>query len=272
MREEKLSEIYAKSGLGSLCKIGVALIPTLGGAIVESINAVQTARLEKRLLRIECIIEKHLGNYNLSIDEFRDKLENAKERDYYIVRNTFKHLVMSAQTETVSALCRAMVDYTLGVKQDINQIACETISSLNSHDMKVLLRIKKLLASTEYNQKIEALLQKASEDTGSGQMRDRNMIINGRTIFWEDFAIKYQNPKGEIKTLPADIAIKFDAIVEKIPAYTPALDVTSLIKMESLGVVETEHITTAGSTSRLNITRFFVTLLGEKILEFIEPE
>lgn len=137
-------------------KLIITGLPYVGGVINEVDNLMQTDMLLKKLEDIEKTMQNHLRIQAVSFDDFVVITKNFTEQEYYVVRNTFKHLVLSAQPDTVEPLCKAMVDYSLKIDQDINQIVCEVMCELNSLDMKLLYNIKKYKESDQHRKEVDA--------------------------------------------------------------------------------------------------------------------
>ena len=57
---------------------------------------------------IELIIKDYIKVKEMSFDDFIKISSHLEEHDYYVVRNTFKHLILSAQPDTVEVLCKAI--------------------------------------------------------------------------------------------------------------------------------------------------------------------
>ena len=103
---------------------------------------------------------------------------------------------------------------------------------------------------------------------------DRNIIHdNGNTIFWSEFSsflglpnnagVDYLMNRKLSMSTPDGSVINDDFDYGKIIART-------IIKLNSLGVLETEHATRAGTTSAYDINRFHITFFGQKILDYLD--
>ena len=157
-------------------QVPITTIPVVGGVINEIINAVQKTMLDRRLNHIDSVISEKLSIQGISINDFIDLLHNCNEQEYYVLRNTFKHVVLSAEPEVVEPLCKAMVAYALKEEQDINQIVCEAFSELNSSDIKLLSNIKKFLDTEEYKEELQKTKDKAGSAKQNNDFQERNII------------------------------------------------------------------------------------------------
>ncbi len=269
---DKLVATHASGGV----KIVLAALGPFGGVINEVINMIQADMLERRLQSTEKYIREFVSFKGLSFEKFTSGIENLSEHDYYVVRKSFKHLVMEAQPETVEVLCKAMVDYSLGTEQDINQIVCEVLGELNSYDIKLLLTIKRFINTEKHTNNTRENTNKTRENqaVNNGKRLSNRDIVHGKnTIMWEEFSKKIKKDEtAPYESIPAYTALNNSITVERVPIYIFAQDVISLIKMESLGIVETEYTSTLGTSSHLNIQRFHITILGRKILDYIDIE
>lgn len=274
-----------------LLKIPIAAIPYAGGAINEIINCVQKDKLEKRIIDIEKNIKDYIISQDMSFEDFIDISKRLDEHDYYVVRNTFKHLLLSAQPDSVEPLCRAMVDYSLKIDQDSNQIACEIMCELNSNDIKVIKKIKRIVESDEHIRKMKELVSKIRSEKETTEKKEnkrreeektnpqkisripewqyRNIVYGKHTVLWEDFGDLVVDGENNPILLKAYMALNTDVKKDKQKDVGPALEVVSIIKMEKLGIIETEYEPLSGSTTLLNYTRFHVTLLGQKLFNYI---
>lgn len=103
-------------------------------------------------------------------------------------------------------------------------------------------------------------------------MTDRNIIYqDGNTIHWSDFSTFLFG--SEIKDMGQLLNRRCIAQTEggeEIFTIAPSFIARSIIKLQSLGVLQYDFITTLGNTSPNNIDRFHITFFGQKILEYID--
>jgi hypothetical protein len=108
-------------------------------------------------------------------------------------------------------------------------------------------------------------------------MTDRNIVYpNGNTIFWDDF-IKFvlNDDNANITDMGVLLNRELLAISEDGGqqltteiAYLPR----SIIKLQALGALQYDFVTTLGNSSPNFINRFHVTFFGQKLLEYIGVE
>lgn len=108
-------------------------------------------------------------------------------------------------------------------------------------------------------------------------MTDRNVIYpDGSTIFWKDFiAFIVNNDDSNIRDMGALLNRELLATDEKGEQHlirTLSFLARSIIKLQSLGALQYDFITTAGNSSPTYIDRFHLTFFGQKILEYIDVE
>jgi hypothetical protein len=108
-------------------------------------------------------------------------------------------------------------------------------------------------------------------------MTDRNIIYpNGNTIFWKhfiSFVLNTQEPIVRDMGLlyNRELFVKTEDGTQSksiMLSYIPR----SIIKLQSLGVLQYDFITTLGTSSPTYIDRFHITFFGQKILEYIDIE
>jgi len=107
-------------------------------------------------------------------------------------------------------------------------------------------------------------------------MIDRNMIDkNGYTIMWTDFANLYGIPET-IKDM--SYLLNHELIKRNLDNGQEEKTISlsyiarSIIKLQSLGVLQCDFVTTSGTTSPNYIDRFHVTFFGQKLLEYIDTQ
>lgn len=103
-------------------------------------------------------------------------------------------------------------------------------------------------------------------------MTDRNIIYqDGNTIRWSDFStFLFGSDIKDMGQLLNRQCIAQTNEGEEIFTIEPAFIARSIIKLQSLGVLQYDFITTLGNTSPNNIDRFHITFFGQKVLEYID--
>lgn len=108
-------------------------------------------------------------------------------------------------------------------------------------------------------------------------MTDRNIVHpNGNTIFWKDYISYVLNTQEPIardmgSLLNRELIVKAEDGTQYKSmelSYLPR----SIIKLQSLGVLQYDFITTLGTSSPTYIDRFHVTFFGQKVLEYVDIE
>lgn len=104
------------------------------------------------------------------------------------------------------------------------------------------------------------------------EMTDRNIVYpNGNTINWSDFsAFVLGIDVRDMGYLLNHALIAKTETGEEVQTIEPAFIARSLIKLQSLGALQFDFITTAGNTSPNFIDRFHITFFGQSLLEYID--
>ena len=104
------------------------------------------------------------------------------------------------------------------------------------------------------------------------RMTDRNKLYqDGNTIHWSDFsAFLFGSDIKDMGQLLNRQCIAKTKEGEEIFTIAPSFIARSIIKLQSLGVLQYDFITTLGNTSSNNIDRFHITFFGQKVLEYID--
>ena len=105
-------------------------------------------------------------------------------------------------------------------------------------------------------------------------MEDRNVVYpKGGTVFWSELASFIGLPPNlsYMGQLLNKSLIKVNEEGEELGEFTDFSYIArSIVKLQSLGVIECDIIMTLGTTSINNIDRFHITLFGQKVLEYID--
>lgn len=107
-------------------------------------------------------------------------------------------------------------------------------------------------------------------------MVDRNIIYpEGKTIFGESFA-SFLGLSSDIGSMGHLLNSALVPVTEKGERGENTISYSyiarSIIKLQSLGVLQCDFITTLGTSSINHIDRFHITFFGQKLLEYIEIE
>lgn len=107
-------------------------------------------------------------------------------------------------------------------------------------------------------------------------MTDRNIIFSNRnTILWKDLLAYIHlpdtiNDMGFLLNKELEYTIQDDGTHESTIMF--AYLARSIIKLQYLGVLQFDFVTTLGTTSPNFIDRLHITFFGQKLLEYIEPK
>lgn len=208
---------------------------------------------------------------NTSISEFVDKVKSLDEHNSYALRNNLKHLCLAALPETVDLLNEAIIELVMSESHTLPELCCEVIRQLNASDVELLNNILKHLLD-DSRPSYEIVKQKQNDEQGRKiKFHDRNVIYGGRTILWDDFSVKYTK-EGKEFNLPFEhyILAKFDANGTDAEHHFLYIG-QSLLKLQGLGLLQTEFTVTMGETTSNNISRFHITQLGLEILKYLHP-
>ena len=105
-------------------------------------------------------------------------------------------------------------------------------------------------------------------------MEDRNIVYGMRnTIRWTDFSeFVFGTDVNDMGCLMnSEFVIKYDDGRE-VRTMDPAFIARSIVKLQSLGVLQYDFLTTLGTTSSTHIDRLHLTFFGQKLLEYIDVE
>lgn len=188
----------------------------------------------------------------------------VNQRFFEILKNRVrKHLLAALigyKRESADLTQRGGVFYE---KADFIIVGCSYVN-----DFSVVLNGDK----STYQQKLIS----TRNDSKSGGMHDRSYFYGeDNTIFWSDF-IKMLHLEITATDMSAFLNKRF---TQKAPDGTLEEDITefayiarSIIKLQNLGVLQCDFITTLGTISPNNIERFHITFFGQKLLEYISLE
>lgn len=253
-------------------------IPVVCSVANELFAYFDSKSIEKRLKSLQTAVEAK----NIEIEDLVTKINSLDEHGLYVVRNNLKYLCLSALPETVDAFNEALIDYIMSEEQGMAEEACEIIRQFNANDINLLNKVKSYLKSGErvvYKQKMteakaaqeEQRIENSSEKENGlvGYKRtkwyDRNYIYGDSTIMWDDFADTYGLKVADMGTLLNHKCSNERGDVTLEWAYL----IRSILKLQNLGVLQLDFVTTVGTTSPNNIDRFHISLFGQKILQYL---
>ena len=246
------------------------------------------------------LLEKKLKKKKISIDRFREEIEELCEHDRYVFLNNIKRILLECTPEVSDIYISLFIEFVMNESErNKYEELCEIVSQLNANDIATLksikdymiygnrnfykLNIKKKREKEEENtrkleenkiiQKENEALEKAnsvSKVKKIGKMsniifRDRNIVIGDKTVFWKDY-MEFQN----IEMPEMEYALLCEGMDENNnPTIDFAYTIRSFIKLEQLGLLSLDSIVTLGTMNILNIDRFHISIFGELVLEYI---
>ena len=212
-----------------------------------------------RLFKEEIIKRK------IPLEELSLKISDMNEHEQFVLRNNLKFLCLSALPDTVDLFIKLIIDYIATEEQELPEELCEIVRQCNSNDIKLLNNIEEYLLVGARTSSEEAI--KKSEETQKGFWQDRSVIYGENTIFWTDFSNHYN--------IHIDYAGR---MLNQIPTDGEenkmqwAYMMRSLLKLETLGIIELEYIPTAGTVNKNNVDRIHVTLFGQELLKYLKND
>lgn len=277
--------IDAVSNILSCVNPVFSVIPLITFGIARIIGYVSDQNIIKRINKLE----EQLKGKKISLEDFKNKINQLTEHNEYIVRNNLNNILLNCIPETVDIYISILIDLIMNQEHSIYEELCEIVSQLNQSDIKLLKMIQEYKQTgvrkyfklneqnekqqIEYNRKIdqENLEIKKHNETskikkiGLSKWVDRSVKVGENTIFWKDFAETYNLSIPEM-----GLALLYEGTNEDNGACTNwAYLVKSFLKLEKLGIIQMDYINTPGTISSLNVERFHITLFGEKLLEYV---
>ena len=256
----------------SLVNPAFLAIPVIASVSNELFSYFDSKNTERRLLQLQNTIEAS----DIKINEFADQVARLDEHSQYVVRNTVKHLCLCAQPEVTDSLNKALIDLIMNEPcGGMSEHVCEILQQCNADDIELLRHIKWFTLYGDKSIYRQKLLE-TQKDAKSEGIHDRSYFHGEKnTIFWMDFIKSL--PLGEAVT---DMSIFFNRkFAQKSPdgmAKEEIIDFAyiarSIIKLQSLSVLQCDFVTTLGTISQNHIDRFHITFFGQKLLEYIDIE
>lgn len=257
----------------AVIKVAFSSVPVVGSAISEMINYFDAKYIEIRLKALEdAVIAQKILMKNF-IDRLNDLDDN--EHKYYVVRNNLKHLCLEALPETVDAFNKSLIDIIMSESSEMPEQISEIIRELNANDITFCKELKLFTLNPVKTCFLEKIAELEKENR-SGGFRDQNRIYkHGMTVFWDDFrSFLHLGDCG--KNLGDLLNIKLILNPENGDESSETIGfayfVKSIIKLQHLGVLQCDYITTLGTSSSNYINRFHITFFGQRLLEYINVE
>lgn len=253
----------------SLVNPAFLAIPVIASVSNELFAYFDSKSTEKRLLQLQNAVE----SAGVGIPEFAEQISKLDEHSQYVVRNTVKHLCLSAQPEVTETLNKAIIDLIMNEPYGMPEHICEILQQCNADDIALLRHIKRFQLYGDKSTYHKKILE-AQNDASSGGFHDRSYFHGDQnTIFWNDFT-KTLSLGESIPDMSIFLNRKFavkDAdgnFNEEIIEF--AYLAKSIIKLQNLSVLQCDFIPTAGTSSLNHIDRFHITFFGQKLLEYID--
>jgi len=102
-------------------------------------------------------------------------------------------------------------------------------------------------------------------------MQDRDIKFATNTIMWNEIAIQISKGETDFKQVLSLVEYMnlevFDE--QEFPIYDYAYIGRSIVKLQGLGVIQTDFIPRFGTTSTNDIDRIHITLAGQKVLKYL---
>ena len=203
--------IDAVSNILSCVNPVFSVIPLITFGIARIIGYVSNQNIIKRINKLE----EQLKGKKISLEDFKNKINQLTEHNEYIVRNNLNNILLNCIPETVDIYISILIDLIMNQEHSIYEELCEIVSQLNQSDIKLLKMIQEYKQTgvrkyfklneqnekqqIEYNRKIdqENLEIKKHNETskikkiGLSKWVDRSVKVGENTIFWKDFAETY---------------------------------------------------------------------------------
>lgn len=248
----------------------IAAIPYIGGVINEVIAYHDEKYINARLQQLE----NNLGLCEKTIDDLKERILNFDEHQYYSVRNNIRYLLTEAPREATPPFIRSLLDSIFNDEYSVPEMICEMIKQLNATNINFIKQINLFIAENGDKMEEQYIASRITKKDSLG-FRERNYHFPRSTIMWEDFCnLKLPESFGN-RTMQFEglMLINFDATsfesTTVSPEYFNFLGY-SLIKMQRLGIIMTEFITTLGTVNPSNINRFHITGFGHLLLGYVK--
>ncbi len=287
MSNEKIDNVLeladATSGILGAIDPKFSVIPLVTYVIRRTVGKTPNNDVVKRIKKLE----KKLKEKKISIEEFGKELINIPEHEKYFLSNSLQYIIINCIPEAVDVYISIFIDCVMKEEHHLEEELCEIIEGLNSNDILLLKRVNDFIKNgdkSEYDSRLEEKKNRLEEmhqekievekynSNPNNKVKkpvlgliDRSSFIDdNRTIFWKDF--------GTFCGFP-DVSLNLLMLVnDEEETFYGALFTKSIMKLNDLGVIQLDHIVTIGTSNLFNIDRFHITILGEKILEYVEND
>ena len=117
-------------------------------------------------------LQNAVENAGVEIPEFAKQVSQLDEHSQYVVRNTVKHLCLSAQPEVTETLNKAIIDLIMNEPYGMPEHICEILQQCNADDIAFLRNIKWFQLNGDKSTYHQKLLE-AQNDAKSTFMENR---------------------------------------------------------------------------------------------------
>lgn len=245
----------------SIINPALAMAVPVCSVVKEIVEYFDNKSTEKRIKALQDKIEEN----GINIMDFSDRLNSLNEHQAYVVRNNLKFLCVSALPETVNEFNQAFINYVMcEEEQNIFEELCEIIRQLNANDIKCLKKIKavlenKKLCMKRYQESLDELNKNEKDGINS-----RIYFDPTKTVLWKDFTS--EKKYGHILYNTSSQG----SLINNGSLNKGAYFVRSILKLQNLGIVDTENILLFGEATPSNcIYQFSITVFGEELLKYI---
>ena len=230
-----------------------ATLPMIIFAVKRVFGLIQPEDIIKRIK----IIEKKLERDKISIEDFKEKVNNLCEHDRYVFSNNLNNIIIDCIPETVDIYISILIDMIMNDKEkDKREELCDIIKQLNVNDLNALKMINKYKDNGVrdcYNERVNELRKLDNQSL---------LFYNNETIFWEDFSNTFH-----LNVSNLEIPILFRETSEKTEDFS--FLIKSFIKLEKLGVLIIRWCTTVMSSTALNIDSIETSMFGDMLLRYV---
>ena len=264
-----LDGIDAVSNILAVANPAFCTIPIFTYSVKRAVGLISGSDIIERIKRIQ----KQLEKKKITTEEFKGKIFKLDEHGRYYITSAIQNIIMNCPPETVDIYISIMIDYIMKEQHGLEEELCEIIKNMNPMDLFVFQEIKTFMQKgdkTEYNIRLSKKIKEDEDNNKTNNsrkiiFRDRNIILDEHTIFWKD----YSNYVG-FPDAPLNYLSLFEAVDEnKKETYIGALEAKSIVKLDEMGLIQLDYVSTLGTVNKLNIDRFHITIIGKKFLNYI---
>lgn len=231
-----------------------AALPIITFAVKRVFGLLQPDDIVERIKKIE----KKLERNKISIDTFKEKVNNLCEHDRYVFSNNLNNIIIDCIPETVDIYISILIDMIMKDKEKNKQEElCDIIKQLNANDLNALEMIKKY----RENGVRDCYNERTKEQYESNNQKLK--IYGNKVIFWEDFSNTF-----DLNVTDLEIPILFRETNAKRDDF--CFLIKSFIKLEKLGILIIRYCTTIGSSTFLNIDSIDTSMFGDMLLNYVD--